>query len=280
MCQVVVSSISRRERHRERLAVQSQDRVAVGAADDHDQDHRQTERPQRSLAGVQQGTCHSLSCPACAAPPRSICPALIAPPPGASRRTRVATTVRGDELTLISAFAAGSAAPARAGDIAAVPVGLTRPVSRSHAAVVESVRRSWIIYGLVIYGEPEPTRRPDRRRAPRQRLPPDHGRQRKPLSHNGRARRSGFARRDQVDSARRDSSALQRPRGAPRARAQRSTTAQAVRRAAPDGAPGPAVQPSAPRQRQSAQARAQGAPDTAAAHRRAAQERAAPPLQP
>jgi hypothetical protein len=64
MCQVVVSSISRRERHRERLAVRLRYRVAVGAADDHDQDHRQTERPLGLSLAMQQGTCHSLSCPA------------------------------------------------------------------------------------------------------------------------------------------------------------------------------------------------------------------------
>ena len=123
--QVVVSSIPERERHRERLAVQSQDRVAVGAADDHDPDHRQTERPQRLSLAMQQGTSHSLSCPACAAPPRSICPALIAPPPGASRRTRVATTVRADDLTLISASFAARAA------------------SRSPALARASVSRAW-----------------------------------------------------------------------------------------------------------------------------------------
>ena len=47
-------------------------RVAVGAADDHDQDHRQTERPQRLSLAMQQRTCHSLSCPACAALPRGL----------------------------------------------------------------------------------------------------------------------------------------------------------------------------------------------------------------
>ena len=112
MCQVVVLPMSQRERSpRARCrAVPAPGRLLALPMTT----TRITARPSGrsvSLAGVQQGTCHSLSCPACAAPPRSICPALIAPPPGASRRTRVATTVRGDDLTLTSAFAAGSASP-------------------------------------------------------------------------------------------------------------------------------------------------------------------------